>query len=777
MKILQIIFAFLCLNPLARGELLLVEQGRARCSIVVGDEASDQAVEAAGDLQRYIEHMSGATVPVVTRSADAKGIKVLVGQAAAGVTAEGMGIELPGGFTRRFDEEGYVIAANNDVVILAGNETEPYEGTYYAVNAFLEDLGCRWYMPDAFGEVIPKKSTLKVREGTRTTRPEFRLRYLWYSGYAKAPDNGQDMLNAWKRRNGMNFRHYWFNAALPEAKWLQSPVDDTTYRLLPKEKYWDAHPEFYALNADGTRNERFVCGSNPRAIDAAVNTIDRFFTENPEVPSYGFAPPDAPVLCHCESCKAAMNDGFGGEGFGEVSDPFFGFAIQVADRIAPLHPDRWILSMAYYNRCRPPQGVYGKRKNLLIVMANIQQCRWHSYAIDRCWSFGDFKAMMHHWDELAEGIISYQYDPHGWTGFRRQSWRSKGIAEDLRLLKREFNGWGYSIEGICNWLTTGLNYYIYAKLAWDMDLDVEKVEEEFFDRFFGPAAGPMGKYYRSIEQQGRAADIHWTEYRSPSYDEMRTVFPETFLLKCRKWLDDASARAAQEPWRHRVEVFRAHFDRLYAAHQAYIAYDRCSYGEMAKWGREMKAATERVGDDGLLQDSLIYPLFYGARRTVERAENLLKWTDGTKGRLLGKLSQDAQFRTDPDGEGLVHRWYLPETGTTGWKSIPLSKTWSGAAVTAKGGRPFRGVAWYRSTVTLEDTPERDATLMMVPMFKGDGLWVWCNGKFAGHKANQRYKEAVFDLSGLLRPGNNEIVMRLKGNNGRIDTPFVFEPAE
>jgi hypothetical protein len=771
MKILQIIFAFLCLNPLARGELLLVEQGEARCSIVVGESAKDQAAEAAADLQHYLERISGATVPIVNAADQAKGIKILVGQAAAGAAAKGMGIELPTGMTHRFDEEGYVIAANNDVVILAGNETEPYEGTYYAVNAFLEDFGCRWYMPDAFGEVIPKLENMTVKEGTRIARPEFRLRYLWYSGYAFAPENGQAMLNAWKRRNGMNFRHYWFNASLPEAKWLQAPVDNTTYRLLPKETYWDAHPEFYALNADGTRNDRFVCSSNPGAIDAAVDTIDQFFTKNPEVPSYGFAPPDSPILCHCERCKEAMNDGFGGEGFGEVSDPFFGFTIQVADRIAPLHPDRWILSMAYYNRCRPPQGVYGKRRNLLVVMANIQQCRLHSYAIDSCRSFGDFKAMMHHWDELAEGLIYYQYDPHDWSGFLRPAWRTRGIAEDLRHLKREFNGWGFSIEGVCNWLTSGLNYYIYSKLAWDLELDIEAVEAEFFDTFFGPAAKPMGRYYAEVERQLREADTHWTEFRSPTPDELLTVFPRSFLDTCAGRLDEAAERGDRDPYRRRVAAFRAHFDRLDAANKACTAARACDYATMVKWDGEMAAAADRVGDMALLQDSLLFPPTYGGPKKGERAKELLSWTDGTRGRLLATVSPDALFRTDPDGEGVVHRWYLPETDKHGWQEMPLTKTWSGAGVGTLSGRPYKGTAWYRAGLDLDSEPEDEMSLM-VPSFKGSGLWVWCNGRFAGHCSTGK---AVFDVSNSLQSGSNEIVMRLDGNDGRIDAPFVFEP--
>ncbi|OHB53030.1 MAG: hypothetical protein A2Y07_06425 [Planctomycetes bacterium GWF2_50_10] len=66
--------------------------------------------------------------------------------------------------------------------MLAGNETEPYHGTYFAVYDFLEELGCRWYFPGEFGEVLPNLLTLEIKHCRRVVHPEFRVRNIWYSG-------------------------------------------------------------------------------------------------------------------------------------------------------------------------------------------------------------------------------------------------------------------------------------------------------------------------------------------------------------------------------------------------------------------------------------------------------------------------------------------------------------------------------------------------------------------------------------------------------------------
>src|SRR3990172_3667300 len=113
----------------------------------------------------------------------AGGGEVRVGQWAAREAAAAMGLAVPSGQTHRFDEEGYVVAARGDTLILAGNETEPYEGTYFAVYDFLDSLGCRWYFPGEFGEVLPRLATVAVKPGRRAVRPELRVRDTWYSGH------------------------------------------------------------------------------------------------------------------------------------------------------------------------------------------------------------------------------------------------------------------------------------------------------------------------------------------------------------------------------------------------------------------------------------------------------------------------------------------------------------------------------------------------------------------------------------------------------------------
>ena len=52
------------------------------------------------------------------------------------------------------------------------------------------------------------------------------------------------------------------------------------------------------------------------------------------------------------------------------------------------------------------------------------------------------------------------------------------------------------------WHRLGLNYYVAAKLCWNADLDADALLDDYFDGFYGPAAGPMGDYFMAMDGVG-----------------------------------------------------------------------------------------------------------------------------------------------------------------------------------------------------------------------------------------------------------------------------------
>ena len=48
------------------------------------------------------------------------------------------------------------------------------------------------------------------------------------------------------------------------------------------------------------------------------------------------------------------------------------------------------------------------------------------------------------------------------------------------------------------WATLFLNIYFRSQLMWNPDFDTEAALAEFYPAFYGPAAGPMNRYWTAI---------------------------------------------------------------------------------------------------------------------------------------------------------------------------------------------------------------------------------------------------------------------------------------
>ena len=629
------------------GPLVIIEAGRPNATIVLGDAPSPQARQAAAELRTFLKKMTGVELPIGDRAGDLP-VRILVGQSAASRSATAIGHTIPTGLSHDFDDEGYLITTGRDFLILAGNETDPYQGTLFAVYDFLHSLGCRWYFPGQFGEVIPSCSRIAVAPTNRIAKPEFRVRDAWYSGYYPPTKEQTREFVQWKCRNRYCRPGFWGS-----SEYLGNPYDDSTYRLLPKDTYWKTHPEFYALNEDGSRNARFLCMSNPGALQAAADTIVAYFKQHPDSHSFAFSPPDTPVLCHCPACQAAMHGGFDAEGYGAISDAYFRFVFELTDRIRETCPGKYITTMAYHNRCRPPEGLDGRRSNLLMQIASIQQCTVHSYADTDCPTRHIFLTMLNRWAQLAAGVVIYEYDPRDWSSLQLPLWRSLQMADDMRTLKK-LGGWGVSVEGKMDWLSSGVNYYLRGRLSWDLSTNPVAVEKEFCRDFFGPAAKPMLEYYRTISSSFRASPVHVI-----LQDSIVSMWPRPLLNRCKPLLEQAEGLALDEPYKTRVAAFHGQFDRLDAFSHLREALARADYHKAADCAQAMIDAANRVNNTMLLQDQQRLEGDLSGGKQKEKCRSLEQWTNGERGRMVAPLPADGLFRPDPASLGVIERWYLP----------------------------------------------------------------------------------------------------------------------
>ena len=131
---------------------------------------------------------------------------------------------------------------------------------------------------------------------------------------------------------------------------------------------------------------------------------------------------------------------------------------------------------------------------------------------------------------------------------------------------------------------------------------------------------------------------------------------------------------------------------------------------------------------------------------------------GCSGTRDGRVGLDGEWllKKDSLNVGVAEQWYSESFPRTDWKEVHVPGHWD-----RYGLESYDGVGWYATTITVDDVKEP-----MVLFFGGvdDDADIWVNGtQVGGHTG---YSEAFYvDVSGALRRGRNEIVVRVRDNAG------------
>jgi hypothetical protein len=535
-----ILLALLATPTLA---LTLVDRGKSDYTIVIAAQASPSEQRAANELQRFLEEMSGARLPVVTDARPVRGKHlVLVGESAR--------LNLH----RLFGPEEFVLRTDGSHLIIAGGRQR---GTMYGVYTFLDRLGCRWFTRDV--SRIPKKPTVEVEPMDEFYKPAFEYREPFFT---EAWDKD------WAARNRTNGDHTQLDASTG-GKLQYYPFVHSFYELLPPQKYFAQHPEYYSLIDGKRRTERAqLCLTNPEVLRLVIAQVDTWIAQQPDATIFSVSQNDWEGWCECDRCRRVEQE----EG-GQHSGPLLRFVNAVAEEIGKRHPGKLIDTLAYWYTENPPQNVR-PAPNVRIRLCPIGVCVAHSftscprsayfYRNLQAWSaitnqlyiwhyntnFAHYLLPFPDFDELAADIPVYQ--KHGVVGLFLQGAYAKG-------------GGGENSE---------LRAYVLARLLWDPKTDVDRTVDEFLAGVYGPAAPAMREYFDLLHAQVRPpAGRHLWIFNVPDYST-------DFVGKAKAAFAKAEALAPDDATRRRVEKARLpveYYDYLRAS--AYEIHDN-SYGPL-----------------------------------------------------------------------------------------------------------------------------------------------------------------------------------------------------
>ena len=429
-------------------------------------------VNAVRDLQQAVETMSGGgRMRITGRRPKRQPVIVLSLTAAVG------GEEWP-----HQDACHLRTSENGDVFI----EAMTLDGLRQGIYGLLGDhLDCHWFLPGEVGAELPRPVNGVVQLGQieEVRSPSFFSNRGTSWSAAQAWDcRNRSFIN----RGRMTYGHAWT-------------------ALLSKNDFpYEEHPDMWARNREGkllirenSSGRTNFCSSNPEVIEFVAAKINKQLSD-PNVLVASLDPNDYSALCQCDRCLA-VDAAYGADCKDGVyvTDRLLHFSQEIYDRLEPVNREKYLGILVYAYQIELPTSAvpHDHHTGMICNMA---------WTYDHTRPFTDptaptnvkFYELLKGWGAILPQFGYYDYYGH-WRHFGPWGQIQK-MREDLPAF-RDVGGTYLMLECQPNFAMQGLNHYIAGRLSWDVDADVDVLLEEFFEKFYGSAAGPMRQFWLDIE--------------------------------------------------------------------------------------------------------------------------------------------------------------------------------------------------------------------------------------------------------------------------------------
>lgn len=359
----------------------------------------------------------------------------------------------------KMSNQSFHIKYKQSSLTIYANYTDGFRnGLYY----FLESLGYKFYFPGELWTIYPTA----INKGlllNKTICPDFKgVQFFGGGGYPRQhpadPDNYvMNSWELWKARNkfGQEYAsqgHMW-----------------QTFISRHKDII-DKHPEYVSDSG------RQLCVSNKNLQELFVldrikeleNNIKKFGPNAPQSKGIGVEPNDGGDHCQCDGCKK----------LGSVSNRVYFLANLVAKKIQKKHPNVKVTLYAYNEHAAPPDFIMEPNVHVGVIP----------------YAFQDVAApeeLIKMWSKKVNRLQVYDYwGVMIWT-------RGYPVKNFMKLAQERIKTWDdlgvdmimvESTYGIAN---AGIPLYLLSKLAWNKELNSEKILYDFFIDCFGIKSGAI----------------------------------------------------------------------------------------------------------------------------------------------------------------------------------------------------------------------------------------------------------------------------------------------
>lgn len=765
---------------------IVADHGAGGAIIVVSPQAGRYERQAAEDLEKYIELMAGAALPITRTQEAVDGALasgrplILVGQAAlaakpelserlASVVKKNPYMRADGVALLRHDSRVYLVGAND-------------ESHYFAVAELLRQWGVRWFMPGAFGECVPEEAQLAIGDLDLAYSPPFEVRSFWVAWLGESTG-----LEDFQLRNMTN---------------TKNSIKIAVHALGRYTKGLGRSPFSIPL-------------SDPNTAEMVAHQVDALYAKGQD---FSLAMDDGLYSPPFERDKELMALRWDKYNVGpSITDAMLELLNGVARRVRERHPDSRskILFLGYSNMFLPPARDMALEPALFGTLAPIDIDPIHAMDDPRSPPKQEYKAILQRWAKLLDGRLTiYDYDQSMllWRDLPNPS--HQAFEHDVKIY-RDVGVIGFTTESRMALATTFTNLYIRSRLMWNPDEEVASLLEDFYGRFFGPAEKPMREYWSAIFDAWR--DTIVTEHEhfvAPAiYTPELVARLGASLLEAERSVEYLRAPGRLLSRNESLYLERIRFVRLgYETLKSYTAMveaaaTRAAYREAVAAGENGLRARDGLSEMSKSWTSTRLEKGYGFwPGEVQYYRELDALVNGTKGRLLTLLPLEWSFRRDPGGSAKVSALLDVPVDLTFWrahakdydlaarKDYPADQ-WEvirtniyaqAQGIRAPDGQSFVGDIWYRTDVTLSAEE-----IAANPHIHFPGLFNQCELFVNGREAARRSQRPLWwhndyrfewdaPLKAWVRVGVNALALRCHNPHhmgGMFRRPFIYAPVE
>ena len=732
----------------AAQSVTIVENGQPKAVIV----ATPEATRAANVLQEWIKLMSGVTLPVTTDASTSGGATIYVGLAAVNA-----GLDLSS--IQSATDEGIRIKADGkNVFIGAKNEAAAIR----AVARFLEaEFGCRFFATAEWGRIYPKdQKTLKVMTQDFSEKPTISLRLIWGA-------NGAFRHPYWSPWNGSG------GEGIPTSH---------SWSIFPKDEF-TRHPEYFRMDENGKRVDGawYNLGHpdvRKRFVEWAVA-----YSENGQK-NISLSPPDDHRFDHSPEARQFDNPKVIDPSSNLVSmtDRFMTIVNEAAKAIAAKGGKSKIGFYAYSDYTLPPTRpeLDTLSPNILVNIAPIRFTRYHPIGHPNSPSAQALRDIIDGWVKRASmvGYRTYNYNlAEVLTPYSKIStW-----SHDVPYLQQK-HCIAFNFESFDCWELSAPHLYLSIRLAYDPTQDPWAIMADFYDKFYGPAAEPMEKYWMAV-------DSAWINLKTEagSIHALQDVYTHERIKTLDGYLAEAEKLAKDRPDADRVNLarrglqraqyWRAWYDALIAGNsdEAKRVYDKWFTAveetfkarngndyEMTYLKRFVGGLTTRA--HASIHPKEVKPVPEGAATQAAATKPSkgtklppLEMIDLPPRHCIGVLPDEWKYMTQVALEtaGVKGDYFASDFDDSKW---PFVKTYTNT-LNGQGYPEYLGLMWYRTRYA---APKNATGPLWLHFVKADRkVTLFINGKQVGAEEQEAFGGVTINITGFLKAGEeNQIAVRI-----------------